>query len=211
MQTDQHRPPYVSFERRPVEDRNESIAKGYYCTKEVDFIIIVPYGSEGKTQIEEVYAEWLAKIKTQTGGRGGADGVYEVNSRFEDDWVRRIQNMYEAWRKGEDLEVEGFPLKNWPPIPPGLTKTCHELHVFSVEQLANAADDLAEQLGMGGKMWRERARQWLAAQQDGGAKVISQLAAVKAEADAKEERIKSLEAQIATLQQQVLAQAPKAK
>lgn len=205
MQTTEHRPPYIEFERRPVEDRNASIAQGVYVSKDVDYITIVPHGSEGKTKIEQVYSEWLAKTRQQTGPRGGADGVYMQNSRFDQDWLQRIENMYEAWRKGEYMEVEGIPIKAWPVASPAQIKACLGLHILSVEQLANATDEMAASLGMGGIGLRQRARDYLAAQKDPSNKISAALEAAKAEAERKDERIKALEDQLAALSTQMKA------
>jgi hypothetical protein len=201
---DQHRPPYVFFERRAVEDRNASISEGRYVTKDVDYIIIVPYGSEGKTKVEREYDLWLKTIRPQVGARGPEAGGYaEVNSRFDADWVQKIENMYSLWKKGEDMDVEGFPLKNWPAISPGLLRTCHDLHLLTVEQLANATDDLCQTLGMGGITWRQRARDFLEASESGVNRLSSRLAAAESENKDKDTRISSLETQLQQLQAQL--------
>jgi len=205
MQSNEHRPPYVDFERRAVEDRSASIAQGVYVSKDVDYITIVPHGSEGKTKIEQVYDEWLAKTRTQTGPRGGSDGVYMQNSRFDPEWLQKIENMYEAWRKGEYMEVEGVPIKAWPVASPAQVKACLGLHILSVEQLAHATDEMAAALGMGGIGLRQRARDYLAAQTDPSNKVSAALEAAKIEAERKDERIKALEDQLATLASQMKA------
>jgi hypothetical protein len=49
--------PWVQFERRAVEDRNASIEAGHYVAKDVDFVMITPYGS--KDMIDRVAAEWF--------------------------------------------------------------------------------------------------------------------------------------------------------
>jgi len=206
----QHRPPYVYFERRAVEDRNSSLSVGHYVTKDVDFIIIVPYGSEGKTKIEREWPLWLTMVKQHTGSRGPeANGYAEVNSRFDADWVTKIETMYGLWKKGEDMEVEGYPLKNWPVISPGMLRNCLDMHVLTLEQLAHATDDLCHSLGMGGINLRQRAREFLAAAGGTDTKLSSRLEAAEAEAKNKDVRIESLQAQLTTLQAQLAAmQAP---
>jgi hypothetical protein len=206
----EHRPPYVYFERRPVEDRNNSIAEGRYVTKDVDFITIVPYGSEGKTKVEREWSLWLTMVKQQTGSRGPeAGGFSEVNSRFEADWVQKIETMYALWKKGEDMDVEGYPLKNWPVISPGQLRTCHDMHLLTVEQLAHSTDDLCQSLGMGGISLRQRARDFLAALTNTDSQMSSKLAASEVDLKNKEVRIKSLEEQLVALQAQVQAQSVK--
>ncbi len=205
MQTNEHRPPYIEFERRPVEDRAASMAQGIYVSKDVDFIIIVPHGSEGKTKIEQVYTEWLEKIRPQTGARGGSDGVYMQNSRFDPEWLRQIENMYEAWRKGEYMDVEGIPIKTWPVASPSQIKACLAMHILSVEQLAHATDEMASSLGMGGVGLRQRARDYLTSGKDPSNKLSAALEAVKVESSQKDDRIRALEEQLATLSTQLKA------
>lgn len=199
----ENRPPYIEFERRLVEDRQKSLEQGIYVAKEVDFIIIVPAGSEGKTRSEQVYSEWLAKIRPQTGAIGGVDGHYMAASRFPADWVQKIENQYRLWKQGEEMEVEGTPLRNWPVISPGQLKMCTELHILSVEMLASAADDTIERLGMGGFNLRQRARDWVSQANDKGLQNAAQLEAARAELAAKDVRLKSLEEQVRVLQGQL--------
>lgn len=199
----ENRPPYIEFERRSVEDRQASIASGAYTTKEVDFIIIVPAGSEGKTRIEQVYTEWLAKIKPQTGSLGGVDGHYMAASRFPAEWVEKIQTQHKLWKEGLSLDVEGTPLRNWPVLSPGQLKACVDLHLLSVEMLADAADDTVERLGMGGFNLRQRARDWVAQSKGSGPQLAAQLEAARAESAAKDVRLKSLEEQVNALQGQL--------
>jgi len=135
------------------------------------------------------------------GPRGPEAGGYsEVTSRFDADWLRKIETQYDLWKKGEDMDVEGTPIKNWPAIPPGLMKTCLDLHILSVEQLAACADDVAERLGMGGISWRQRARDWLAASAGDGGKLSARLSAAEAENTNKDVLIKSMQEQMATMQ-----------
>lgn len=204
MQINDTRPPYIEFQRRAVEDRTRTLETGVYSTKDVDFIIIVPHGSEGKTRIEQEYTMWLQKIKPQTGPRGGQwDGHYEVASRFAPEWVVQIETSYEKWKKGEDMDVEGIPLKNWPAISPGQLRSCLDMHLQTVEALSHASDDAIERLGMGGYNLRQRARDFLESSISGSMKLSGELAALRSENKAKEERVASLEGQLASLQAQM--------
>jgi hypothetical protein len=62
---------------------------------------------------------------------------------------------------------------------------------------------MAASLGMGGIGLRQRARDYLAAQTDPSNKVSAALEAAKIEAERKDERIKALEDQLATLASQM--------
>jgi hypothetical protein len=201
----ENRPPYVEFETKAVEDRAATIASGVYQTKDVDFIIIVPAGSEGKSRIVQEYADWLAKIKPRTGAISGPDGHYLQQSRFPPDWVEKIERMHSLWKKGEMMEVEGTPMKNWPVVSPAQLKVCLDMHLMSVEMLADAADDTVTSLGMGGIALRQRARDWLKQSIGDVPKLLSQLESAKIDAASKEVRMKSLEEQLAAVQSQLLS------
>lgn len=200
------RPPYVEFQMRAVEDRSESLKQGRYMTKDVPFIILVPHGSEGKQRIEQEYEVWLQKIKPMTGPKGGSyDGHYEVASRFNPDWVQKIETQFRLWKKGEQFEVEGTHLRNWPAISPAQLKNCLDMHLLTVEQLANAADDTVERLGMGGYTLRQRARDWLAAQGGGSAKTAIEMENLRAEVASRDVTISSMKEQLEALQRQINA------
>lgn len=200
------RPPYVEFQMRAVEDRSESLKQGRYMTKDVPFIILVPHGSEGKQRIEQEYEVWLQKIKPMTGPKGGSyDGHYEVASRFNPDWVQKIETQFRLWKEGEQFEVEGTHLRNWPAISPAQLKNCLDMHLLTVEQLANAADDAVERLGMGGYTLRQRARDWLAAQGGGSAKTAIEMENLRAEVASRDVTISSMKEQLEALQRQINA------
>jgi len=200
------RPPYVEFQMRAVEDRSESLKQGRYMTKDVPFIILVPHGSEGKQRIEQEYEVWLQKIKPMTGPKGGSyDGHYEVASRFNPDWVQKIETQFRLWKEGEQFEVEGTHLRNWPAISPAQLKNCLDMHLLTVEQLANAADDTVERLGMGGYTLRQRARDWLAAQGGGSAKTAIEMENLRAEVASRDVTISSMKEQLEALQRQINA------
>lgn len=190
------RPPFVMFEMRPVEDRNASIAAGHVVMRDVPFIILVPHGSEGKTRIENSYEDWLRNIK----GRGGelrAPGAGPETpsmgaARFPQVWLDKIQAGYEAWRRGEELEVEGTPLRNWPVIGQSQRMNCEAAHIRTIEELAEASDSALELVGMGAIALRQRARDWLKANEGEGGKLVLEL-------DAARVRIGELETEVGEL------------
>lgn len=193
------RPPYVTFERRSVEDRAMSLKTGVYTTKEVDFIILVPHGSEGKTRLEYVYEEWLQRVRPHSTAVNRVDDLVAQESRFPQEWLERIEQAYKAWKKGEDMEVEGTPIKNWPVLSPGQVQTCLSMHILSVEELAAASDEAISSMGMGWIALRQRARDWLSMKNSDATKTAAELEALRSEVKARDVRIASLEEQIAEL------------
>jgi len=198
------RPPFVAFEVRAVEDRASSIKVGAYMTQDVDFIRIVPSGSEGKTVLEYNYVEWLDQIRGSTGefraSGAGADTPLMGASRFPIEWLRRIEQEYAAWKEGRELPVEGTPIRNWPVIGPSALKNCEAMHVRTVEELADANEDVINGLGMGGVVLRQRAKDWLAAKRGDAGQLSAKLEAATAEIAAKEARIASLEQRLMALE-----------
>lgn len=197
------RPPFVSFEMRAVEDRNASIAAGHLILRDVPFICLVPHGSEGRTRIEQQYDEWLSQIK---GARGdvqaagaGSDTPVMSAGRFPSSWVERIEKAFAAWKAGVTLEIEGTPLRNWPVITRSQLSNCEGIHLYSIEELAVAADEAVERLGMGGKALRQRARDWLKAMQNDSAPLAAELERLRS-------RVQDLEAERDELQAQLKAQ-----
>lgn len=201
------RPPFVQFENRPIEDRAASLAAGYRVMRDVPFIIIVPHGSEGKTRIENRYEDWLKKVRGRGGEQraagAGADTPAMVEARFPQIWLDRIQAAFEAWKKGEELEIEGTPLRNWPVISKAQLGNCEGIHIRSVEELAGATDDTVARLGMGGMQLRQRARDWLKSQSGDAGRLSLQLEAQRVQIEALEtanaalrERVQELEAQV---------------
>jgi hypothetical protein len=167
------RRPYVYFKTQTIEDRAATNAAGVAMYKDLDFIFIVPHGSEGKTELSEVYSDWLDKIKRQLGPvrAAGADmsTPFMMESRFPREWVDMIEKGYAAWKKGEELPVEGTALKQWAVLPPAMLANCIANHILTIEQLANASDEAINPIGMGIRMYRNRAQDWVKLNKEGDA------------------------------------------
>ena len=186
------RPPFVTFEVRAEEDRQASIESGQYRAKDVDYALITPAGS--KDRVERVVADWFAYLTEQVG-----------QGRFPAEWLEGFKHKYKLWKEGQELPVDGTPIKTWNLLSPAQCKTLLDLHVRTVEDLAAANEELLSRIGMGGRALQASARDWLASAKDVGA-TASQLTALKAELEAATNRIKSLEEQ--NLKLQAAATAP---
>lgn len=165
---DDVRAPFVKFESRPKVNQAASDQAGRYVAQDVDYIIIVPHGSEGKTELCEEYTQWLAKHKPVAGNKyyapgAGNDTPAIMDSRFPRDWLDRIEAGYAAWKKGEELPLDGTPLKLWPAIisSPAMLQNCIASNILTVEHLAGASDEAINSIGMGGRALRETAIRWL--------------------------------------------------
>ena len=171
-------PPFVKFETRASEDGPASRAKGYYVSKDVDFIILVPRGTGGKLTIEEPYDRWLRSVKnTRFRGeiRTGDADTPMASARFPDEWIEKIEQAYNAWKKGQALPETGTPLAQWGVPSPAQRENLHALHIYTVEQLADATEEALRNYGLGGTDLRQRARDFLTSREGQATKVAAEM------------------------------------
>lgn len=183
------RPPFVTFEVKPEEDRTASIETGHYVAKDVDYACITPAGS--KDRVERVVDDWFAYLEDQVG-----------QGRFPREWLAGYREKYRLWKQGQELPLEGTPIRTWSVASPAQVKMLLDLHVLTVEDLVSANEETLSRLGMGGRDLQRRARDWVKASSDVG-KVVSELSATKLALEAATQRSESLESQIQQLQAQV--------
>lgn len=179
MAETKERPAYVRFERKPLEDRAASLAAGQYRTKDVDMVIITPVGT--KDEVEKVVADWLAQSKQQV-----------QEGRLSPEFGEHYAKAYEAWKRGEEIPLDGTPIKTWPVISPAQRQNCIAANVRTVEDLATANGEALTRIGMGGQELRQKAETWLKASSSVGV-VVQANAALNA-------RVAGLEAQVKNLQ-----------
>lgn len=207
------RPPFVMFEMRPVEDRNASIAAGHMVMQDVPFIILIPHGSEGKTRIENRYEDWLRNNRGRGGeiraSGAGADTPSMSAARFPQEWLDKIQAGFEAWRRGEELEVEGSPLRNWPVISQSQRMNCEAAHIRTIEELAEASDSALELVGMGAVALRQRARDWLKANGGEQGKLVMELDAARVRIGELETEVDELKTKLQEAKAELAEVAPK--
>lgn len=149
------RPAYVRFETRAVEDRAASIAAGGMKTKDVDYVVITPVGT--KDEIPRVVSEWLSHLKVQV-----------QQERLPDEHRVHYNKCYEAWKAGQELPVEGTPLRIWPVISPSQLANCLSANVRTVEDLASMNGEAATRIGMGAVELKQKAEAWLKGAKDIG-------------------------------------------
>ncbi len=186
-QIQEDRPPYVTFEVRPEEDRQASIDAGHFVAKDVVYALITPMGS--KDRIERIADDWMQKLETDT--REG---------RFKLEWLRHFKELYRAFQENREAPINGFPLKQWPVATPAQILTLERLHVRSVEDLANANEEVLGRVGMGGRALKQKAIDWLASA-SGEGKLSEKLSALSQKLDEVLARNTALEAENQRLQQ----------
>jgi hypothetical protein len=144
--------PYVAFERRGIEFRDDN---GMVGVREIDFVKITPMGS--KDIFEKSALEWLQNLREKV-----RMGIESLDNQLY------YEKLYEYWKKGEELPVEGTPIKGWPLATMAEQSKCIQLHVLTVEGLAACNQETVTRLGMGGQMLRNRANDWLKTKNETG-------------------------------------------
>lgn len=175
-------PPYVSFEWRAVEDRNASIEAGHYVARDVAYALITPAGS--RDTVERIAEQWLAQI---------------AGSDYPKNWVEAFRFKFNEWKKTGELLETGTPIKNWCMATPAQIENCLHNNIYTLEQLAELNEEGIMRLGMGGRLLKERAADYLKASNDTG-KVAEELSKLKAEITALRGQNTKLNNQIKALQ-----------
>jgi len=110
---------------------------------------------------------------------GGTDSViFEVDHWFEHHLPMEVENgrmnpafppayrkYYEHYKQGQEIPVEGTPIRTWPVVTKAQVKQLTDLHILTVEDLATLPDDGVKRIGMGGVTLKQRAMAWLTSAQ----------------------------------------------
>ena len=178
------RPPFVSFEVQAIEDRDASNKAGHFVGKNVIYVYITPKGS--KDRHISVAEEWLVKLKAQV-----------AQGRFKQEWYDGYCRAYEAFKSGQQPVLDGTDIRNWRVASPAQIKTLVDINIRTIEDMAQANEETIARLGMGGRALKEKAREWLAAADQG--KQTEAMDVLRAENENLKVRNETLEAQVASL------------
>lgn len=179
------KPPYVEFEVRAIEDRNESIAKGHYVAKDVIYALITPAGS--KDRIERVATEWLAHIDAES-----------HKGRFDPRWVQYYQDGFNRFKAGQEVPLSGTPLSQWPGLSPSQHRMLTDINIRTIEDLASATEEAIGYIGMGARALVQRAKAYLESTQSN--QLAEENTALKLRVESLEAKNKELEENLCSLQ-----------
>lgn len=117
--------------------------------------------------------------KSEAAGRPIYDMEERVSIRFPGnnltEIVRKVgpedrerwPEQYKAFKQGRgNVVIDGTPLEAWTALSKAQVREFNAMNIFSVEQLAAVDDYFCQRIGMGGRMWRDRAKIWLEAALD---------------------------------------------
>jgi hypothetical protein len=178
----EQRAPYVVFERKGVEDREQSLLQGRYMEKPIDFAIVTPIGS--KDRIPREVQSWFKTLE---------QNIRE--ERIPKAWLEQYREAYAAWKRGEEVPLAGTPVKGWAVLSSAQQANIISANILTVEDLAQVNDEGVRRIGMGAIELRDKAIAWLKSARDSGV-VTQQNAALQA-------RIRQLESNIEVLTGQI--------
>lgn len=160
------RPPYVRFEERSVEDRDETIKLGRQIFRSQYIAILHPVGS--KDTIEHVAEGWLDELD-----RKAQRGLYNR------EWARQYRQMFDQFKIGQEPTVSGTHVRMWASISKAQADNLVGANCLTVEDLAVANEQTLQRIGMGSRALKQKAKDWLTMAD--GRKGAEELSAVKAE------------------------------
>lgn len=179
------RPAYVKFERVPVEDKAASVAAGRYVAKDVDMAFITPPYSRDIFKMK--VTDWLTNMRQDV-----------ANGRMPEEWAQNYRKAYEAWRSGQELPLDGTPIKGWGVISPAVQEELLRLNIRTVEDLARVTDEGQRAIGMGAIDLKNKAAAWLAQMDDKGS-VTLKMAALEQQNAQLKGNVETLERQVKEL------------
>lgn len=183
------RPAYVKFETVAVENAAASLAAGHYVGRDVDYALITPPYSKDvfKVKVEQ----WKLNMKQDV-----------QNGRMPQEWMDQYLDNYKRWKAGQELPLNGTPIKGWGVISPAQQETLLRMNILTVEDLGGINDEGISRIGMGGHDLKNKANAWLAQLRDKGP-LTQEIAAMKAENALLKANVETLTGQVQQLMAQV--------
>ena len=185
------RPAYVRFERIAVEDKAASLREGHYVARDLDMVLITPPYS--KDVFKNKAPQWIENMKQDV-----------QNGRMPQQWMDDYLKAYEHFKRGEEIPLNGTPIKGWGVLSPAQQETLIRMNVLTVEDLAGINDEGVKRVGMGGLDLKNKAQAWLAQLKDKGP-ITQEMAALKSENLLLKANVETLTGQVQSLAAQVRA------
>lgn len=181
--------PYVAFESRTEEDKKASNEEGRIIMREKHYARITPPGSRDVHY--EAIPEWWGKLELEA-----------KTGRILPEWLTRWQANYEQFKKGQEIPLEGTPIRGWKLLTGAQQEMCIQANILTVEDLATIPAEGISRIGMGGQELRRRAEAWLI-QWQSSEEAIVKLLALQRENDVLKETVANLTSKVEELSAQI--------
>lgn len=178
----EERPAYVEFEARPVTDKAASLEAGMNVSVDQDWALVTPPYS--KDRVEQKVLTWFSNLEFNA-----------KNGRIPGAWVDMYKKQYNAWKEGQEIPLDGTPIRNWAIPSPAQVKNLLAAGMKTVEDLALCNDEGLRRLGMGGIDLRNKAKAFLASANS----VVTENAALKTEVEQLKGSLEAMQQQISIM------------
>jgi hypothetical protein len=158
------RPPHVRFSREAVENKLASEREGRYIAVDVDYATLTPPGGGGNG------VKWKIAMCRDYYKREIQGG------RMAPQWIDDFNTMYARWQAGQEIPVNGAPVRGWMVISPAQQEMLIARGVSTLEDLAALNAEGIQRLGMGGVELKNKAQNALTAAKDVGPLVMKNAA-----------------------------------
>lgn len=91
------------------------------------------------------------------------DTKSEVNREVQDRDKDRWPEQYRRFKEDAEQATDGTPLEQWPAVSVSQVAELKAKKIRTVEQLASVSDSALQNLGLGARQLRDRAKAWLEA------------------------------------------------
>lgn len=177
--------PFVRFESKTLEDPGRTKREKKPCWKDVHFVFVTTPGSKD-IQPEEV-EEWWPKME-----------MLVESGRMPAHWLDKWKADYQRFKNGQEIPVDGTPIKGWSLIPGSIQELLISINVKTVEALAGMSDEAIGRVGMGAVEFKRRAQAWVKQHSEKDGPAI-EIAALQQENDSLKASVKDLTEKIEAL------------
>lgn len=96
-------------------------------------------------------------VRIITPGIAKSMPVEEVTAEHKNRWPQE----YATFKSGLEEPVSGTPLEKWPQMTPSMCLMLKAMHVRTVEELAVLDDNILQGIGIGGRQFRDKAKEFV--------------------------------------------------
>lgn len=188
LRTKDGKPAYIEFSTVSKQLTKQSEREGRYVAIDEDRVTVRQIGSNDSTIFK--VDTWLAQ-----------NDLDVKQGRLNPSFAQHYKEAYKLWKAGQELPVQGTPIKTWPILSPSQVGALLAIHVRTVEDLAGLNDEGLRRVGMGAIDLKQKAQAWLSQAQDKGP-LTMEVAALKKENETLKLSLDSLHEKLNALQKQ---------
>jgi len=181
--------PHVRYETTPVEDVPRTKADGVMRFKNQDYAVETMPGGKATNifKIENFFERKAEELKS---------------GRILPEWLTHWQSTYELYKKGQEIPLDGTPIRGWKLITGAQQEELIRLNIMTVEALAHLTDEGMRNVGMGALTLKRKAQAWIAQNESHEAGAIK-LNTLQRENDTLKETVAAMEEKLEALAKQV--------